>query len=480
MRPRRHQLRSLPGPDRRPPAAALLLTLALAACGTEPATPGADPTATAATPDPRPNLVLVLVDDLGPEGYGPYGGTLGPTPALDRLAAEGVRFTDAHTTPLCTPTRVRLMTGRSGPRAYTGFRTLAPSERTFAHQLQDAGYATWVAGKWQLAGRRGPVASGLSGSRPEEAGFERWCLWQVEELGSRYADPTLEVDGESVVLEGRYGPDVVVETALAWLAEPRDRPFLLYYPMILPHDPFEPTPRSLEARADEDPQVAARLAAETDEERAQRHFADMAAYVDHNVGRLLDGLDAAGIADDTLVVVTSDNGTSRLMPVVVDGVPMVGSKAQTHELGTKMPLLLRWPGVVAPGTTMDRPVDLMDLMPTLVEAGGAALPDDRVIDGLSLVPHLTTGAAWPREVLAMEYDPYPGVPGRVRHRFARGLGLKLYDDGRVFRTAEDPREFEALAEADLTEAERESLPRLRAALAALPPRPPAPAGSSER
>ena len=449
----------------------LSLALAAAACA-----PEAQEPAPAPSEDARPNIVLILADDLGPEGLGCYGGELTPSPALDRLAAGGLRFTDAHTTPLCTPTRVRLMTGRSGPRSYTGFRTLDPGERTFANLLQEAGYDTCAVGKWQLCGDRGPVTSDLAGTRPEEAGFDSWCLWQVEELGSRYADPTLEVDGERVVLEGRYGPDVVVDHALAFLTEEREAPFLLYYPMILPHDPFEPTPRSLEVWEDRNESLAEQLAGEDQAARDRRLFADMAGYVDHNVGRLLDGLDELGLADETLVLFATDNGASRQVAVPVDGRLRPGTKNATSEAGTRMPLLARWPGVIPAGGTMDGPVDLMDLMPTLVEAGGARLPDDRPVDGISLLPHLAHGAAWSREILTMDYTPYPENPARISKRWARGYGLKLYATGEVYRTTEDPLERRGLRKKELTEADEAALEKLRAALDLLPERTPVESG----
>ena len=464
------------------PHRSLACLLLVAACGGAP-TPGAPeaeprdqvalavPDSTPA-PAPRPNVVLILADDLGPEGLGCYGGELTPSPHLDRLAADGLRFTDAHTTPLCTPTRVRLMTGRSGPRSYTGFRTLDPSERTFAHLLRDAGYDTCVVGKWQLCGDRGPVASDLPGTRPEEAGFDSWCLWQVEELGSRYADPTLEIDGERLVLEGRYGPDVVVDHALAFLAEPREAPFLLYYPMILPHDPFEPTPRSAEARVEEEPELAATLAAEEPGARDRRRFADMAAYVDHNVGRLLDGLDAAGRTDDTLVLFATDNGSSRHVLVPRGGELAPGTKNSTTEHGTRMPLIARWPGQLEAGASFDGPVDLMDLMPTLVDLAGAALPEDRPIDGVSLAPVWLEGADWSREVLVFDYTPYPEKPDKVSRRWARGFGLKLYATGEVYRTDGDRSERRTVRESERTDADRAALERLREALEALPERAP--------
>ena len=156
-----------------------------------------------------PNVVLIFADDVGVEAFGCYGGTSYDTPNLDALAAGGMRFTHCYSQPLCTPSRVKLMTGKSNQRNYVSFSILDPGERTFAHMARDAGYATAVAGKWQLLGWEGYGEWAGRGSTPAQAGFDSWCLWQVEELGKRYWDPTLDVDGELMKkIEGVYGPDL--------------------------------------------------------------------------------------------------------------------------------------------------------------------------------------------------------------------------------------------------------------------------------
>ena len=184
----------------------------------------------------RPNIVLIMADDLGYECIGANGGESYATPVLDRMAAEGVRFEHCYAQPLCTPTRVKLMTGLSNVRNYVEFGTLEKSQTTFAHLLRDAGYATAIVGKWQL---------GRDASLPAHFGFDEHCLWQLLRRPSRYAHPGLEVNGKMVdYRSGEYGPDIVCDYACEFIERHKDGPFLLYYPMMLTHSPFVPTPDS--------------------------------------------------------------------------------------------------------------------------------------------------------------------------------------------------------------------------------------------
>jgi arylsulfatase A len=401
-----------------------------------------------------PNIILIMVDDLGTEGIGCYGGDLVPTPRIDRLAAEGARFTAAHTTPLCTPTRVRLMTGRGGLRNYVDFATLAPEEATFATQLQAAGYATGITGKWQLSGRS--ISMGTSqpnGSTPSGAGFDTWCLWQVGARGSRYFDPLLDIDGEKTKLKGEYGPDVFKDWAKTFMGSERDQPFFLYYPMALPHDPFDGTPASAPAPA-----------GETNAQRAQRHFQDMVAHIDKIVGELLDHAGDLGIADNTLVIFTTDNSHSGKVWLTTGGAPTFGSKEDPIEAGTHVPLIVRWPGQVAAQSEVHDLVDLMDLMPTVVEAGGGELPAGVTIDGVSLVPRLTLGQPLDRKALAFWYDPRPLGDESDPVRWARSATHKLYGDGRLVRITSGDSEVPAadIVQRALLEQALAELPKQRA------------------
>jgi arylsulfatase A len=191
--------------------------------------------AAASEPSRRPNVVLIMCDDVGYECVMANGGESYATPRLDALAASGMRFTQCHVQPLCTPTRLELMTGQSNVRNYVDFGVLPPGETTFGNLFMDAGYATGICGKWQLGG-----ATDL----PRRAGFAESFLWQHTRRPPRYANPGLEIDGVEKNFAGGYGPTLVNDFALDFVTRHREGPFFLYYPMILAHDPFQPTPDS--------------------------------------------------------------------------------------------------------------------------------------------------------------------------------------------------------------------------------------------
>lgn len=240
--------------------------------------------ATAAIADQpgRPNIILIMADDMGYECVGANGGTSYRTPPLDKLAANGMRFEHCHSQPLCTPSRVQLMTGIYNQRNYVCFGLLDPGATTFAHLLKQAGYATCVVGKWQLGG-------GFDG--PAHFGFDEYCLWQLTVRESRYPNPLIEQNGKVIQYSnGEYGPDIVCNYLCSCMERNKDRRFFAYYSLMLPHAPFVPTPDSPQY----DPKA-------TDEETGadKKHFADMVAYTDKQVGRVVDKLHEQGIAENT-------------------------------------------------------------------------------------------------------------------------------------------------------------------------------------
>ncbi|MES2507978.1 MAG: sulfatase-like hydrolase/transferase, partial [Verrucomicrobiota bacterium] len=222
----------------------------------------------------KPNIILIMADDFGYECLTANGGQSYQTPHLDRLAAEGLRFEHCHSQPLCTPTRVQLMTGRYNVRNYFNFGSLPTTETTFGQLLKKAGYATGICGKWQLGEDKG---------LPQHFGFDESYLWQHTRRPARYANPGLEHNGEPVdFTHGEYGPKLVNDFALDFITRHRQQPFFLYYPMILTHDPFQPTPDS----AEWDPKTTGENA-----KRDNKHFADMTAYMDKLIGELVAQLD---------------------------------------------------------------------------------------------------------------------------------------------------------------------------------------------
>lgn len=367
---------------------------------------------------PRPNVVLVMIDDFGYECVGADGGTSYQTPNMDRLAATGARGTNCHVQPLCTPTRAQLMTGKYNVRNYTRFGHLDPAEHTFAQLFRQAGYTTCIAGKWQL---------GRDMALPDHFGFDKYCLWQLDRRPPRYANPGLEIDGRHAdYSNGEYGPEIINRYALDFVAANKDRPFLLYYPMLLTHNPNQPTPDS----KDWDPRAKG-----ANVNRSPAHFADMVAYADKMIGRLVDALDKNGVRENTLLIVIGDNGTTRGIRSRMGETVMIGGKGSHTHLGTHVPLLASWPGVIPEGLVVEDLVDSTDFLPTICEAAGIEVPADWKIDGHSFLAQLRGQAGKPREWIYCWYARNGGA--KPQFEFAMNRRFKLYRDGRFFDLAAD-------------------------------------------
>lgn len=376
----------------------------------------------------KPNIVLVLADDLGYECLGCYGGTSYKTPNLDRLAARGVRFTHAYAQPLCTPTRLQLMTGLYNNRNWQAFGVMDPKTVTFGHRFQKLGYRTCIAGKWQFYSYNPPDFEPEwrgKGMVPQDAGFDEYCLWHsfhTEDKGSRYGDPTMFVNGKlKKNMKDQYGDDVFSGFIFDFMEKNREKPFFVYYPMALTHGPFNPTPRSKDW-------TTARL------KNDKKYFGDMVEYMDAVVGRLVDKIDALGIADNTLLVFYSDNGTDRSIVSKMGDREVKGGKGLPTDAGTKVPLIARWAGKSPQGRTCNDLVDSTDFLPTIFEAVGAKLPNE-TFDGHSFLPQVLGKPGKPREWTYCWHDPRPGH-GKEEYtklvRYARDRRWKLYDDGRFY------------------------------------------------
>jgi arylsulfatase A len=372
----------------------------------------------------KPNVILIMVDDFGYECITANGGESYQTPVLDGLAREGVRFEHCHTTPLCTPTRVQLMTGRYNVRNYISFGTLPKSETTFGQLLKKAGYATGICGKWQL---------GADPGAPQHFGFDESYLWQHTRRPARYANPGMEHnDKELDFSQGEYGPKLVNDFALDFITRHKGKPFFLYYPMILTHNPFQPTPDSPEW----DPTTQGEKAKQHD-----KHFADMTAYMDKMVGRLIHRLDELGVRENTLLLFTGDNGTHSKITSRFKGADYQGGKGTTTRHGTHVPLIASWPAQMKSGSVNGDLISTADFLPTLCEAAGVAVPD--TVDGVSFLPQLKGEAGSPREWLYCWYSPRQRTDLTVRE-FAFDLRYKLYRDGRFYDLTADPSENKAM------------------------------------
>ncbi len=375
----------------------------------------------------RPNIVVIMADDMGFECLSANGWTDYETPHLDRLAKGGVRFLHAHSQPICTPSRVQLMTGISNNRNYLRFGVLDPEATTFAHLLKRAGYATCVVGKWQLDG-------GLEA--PARFGFDEYCLWQVTRRPSRYPNPGLEVNGElKDYTGGEYGPDIVSDYLCDFIERKHDDgPFFAYYPMILPHWPFEPTPDS----PDWDPEAKG-----SDGQKNPHYFKDMVAYTDKIVGKIDAKLAALGIREDTLVLFTGDNGTATSVTTRFEGKPYPGGKGSTRDNGTHVPMVASWPGTAPAGFVSDALIELTDWLPTVCELGGAEVPESLRLRGTSFAPLLRGDRDFAGRSHLYCWYQRDGVRDKASQH-VRDRSYKLYADGRFYNVAADPKEEFAL------------------------------------
>lgn len=402
----------------------------------------------------RPNIVLIMADDMGYECVGANGGTSYETPILDELAATGLRFAHCHSQPICTPSRVQIMTGIYNHRNYIRFGLLDPQATTFAHVLKKAGYATCIAGKWQLQG-------GFDG--PHKFGFDEYCLWQLTRRPNRYPNPGLEINGKEVnYTDGEYGPDIVSDYLCDFIERHKQGPFFAYYPMILPHWPFEPTPDS----ADWDPTARRGDKAEKGSGNSKadiQYFADMVAYTDKMVGKIVAKLDELGIRKQTIVLFTCDNGTYTGVTSMMGDVKVPGGKGKTTDNGTHVPLIVTWPGRVPEGKVCRDLVDFSDFLPTLAELAGADLPENIRLDGRSFAPQLQGEEGNPRPWIYCWYERNGRRARASQH--VRNQQYKLYASGRFYDVAADPSEKRPLSPGDLSPEGRELHDHLAAVLA---------------
>ncbi|MCR9292655.1 MAG: sulfatase-like hydrolase/transferase [bacterium] len=365
----------------------------------------------------KPNVVLIMADDIGYECYGAYGSEFYSTPNVDKLAREGARFDHAYSAPLCTPSRVKIMTGRYGLRNYTEFYNMDLSQPTFAKMVKNNGYKTVIAGKWQLS------PENFQG--PFEAGFDEYMLWNFQDKAPRYRAPTLYKNGERVeVSEDDYGPELVSDFICDFIARNKDEPFVAYYPMIHVHSPFDPTPDS--------PDWNKNL-----RRRNIERFRDMVEHMDRMIGKVVSKLEETGLRDKTLIMITGDNGTGQaiISPLPQRGY-VYGGKGYPTDAGTHVAFVANWPSVIPAGTVVDSPIDFSDVLPTIADVTRSKVPENT--DGTSFLD-LMKGDESNARGWAFQSS---GSSKRGFHCWVRTKDWKLYSDGRLFNAGEDVMEEE--------------------------------------
>ena len=395
----------------------------------------------AAEPSPK-NIILIMADDLGYETIAANGGTSYQTPHLDRLAETGARFEHCYSQPLCTPSRVQIMTGKYNVRNYLKFGVLPRSEKTFAHLLKEAGYATCIAGKWQL---------GREVDAPQYFGFDQALLWQHTDNGrlmkdsvrhdKRFENPILQRNGVTeLYAKGEYAPDLMVDFICEFIEAKKEQPFLVYYPMILTHCPFTPTPDS----ADWNPES---LGSPTYKGNPE-YFGDMVTYMDKLVGRIASELEEQGLRENTLIIFTGDNGTDEPIVSQLNGRKVAGAKGKMTDAGTRVPLIVNLPGQLKP-VVSDVLVDFSDFLPTMCDYAGVEIAEAyQPLDGQSFLPQLLGQPSKAREWIYCWYNRTG--KSKSAEIFARNQQYKVYQNGDFFDVGNDVLEKKPLPDEALS------------------------------
>ncbi len=407
----------------------------------------------------RPNFVFFLIDDLGRQDLGCYGSTFYETPNIDRLAAEGMRFTNAYAAcPVCSPTRASIMTGKyparlgitdwiGAPQKPTAYREYLPLEEvTIAEALKEAGYVTGYVGKWHLA------TSGAADRRqyyPDRQGFDINIGGDNSGQPPTYFYPyargkraleTMPPSGK----EGEYLTDRLTDEALKFIEASKEQPFLLYLAHYAVHTPLESKKdlaQKYEAKAKSVPPPSGPHAQPVYGPYQTRLVQDHAVYagmvqsVDESVGRVLGRLAELGLEQNTIVIFMSDNGGLSTVPREgpTCNLPLRAGKGWLYEGGIREPMIIKWPGVAKAGSICDAPVTSADFYPTMLEMAGLPLRPDQHVDGVSLAGLLRGTGTLERKAIYWHYPHYHGSGNRPSGAIRAGEYklIEWYEDGKV-------------------------------------------------
>lgn len=324
------------------------------------------------TEESRPNIIIIMVDDLGKEWISHYGAEGISTPNIDALAKSGVSFNNVYSMPQCTPTRVTLLTGqypfrhgwvnhwdvpRWGGKAHFD-ETMNPS---IGIEMKKAGYTTCIAGKWQIDDFR------VEPDALTKNGFDEFCMWTgyeagIKESAKRYQDPYIYTKEGSKTYNREFGPDIFKDFVIDFISNNKEKPMFIYYPMVLTHTPFVNTPLD---------------SASTN---LGKHKA-MVKYTDIVTGEIIQALENAGIRENTVVIWTTDNGTTGAITGRRNGVKVRGGKAKTTESGINEPFIVSWPGKIDSNRISDALIDFSDIFPTSLDLAGVEPKKEWLVGG---------------------------------------------------------------------------------------------------
>ena len=370
----------------------------------------------------RPNVVVIVADDLGWADVGYHGGNI-DTPSLDRLAEQGVQLNRFYTTPICSPTRAALMTGRDPMRLGVAYGVIMPwdnigvnpAEHFMPESFGAAGYQTAMVGKWHLGHAQMTY-------HPNERGFEHFYGHLHTEVG--FYPPFANVGGKDFQVNGVTADDEGYETYLLadevsrYIRE-RDtqKPFFIYMPFIAPHTPLDAPAELQEKYKDIDTDLPPARSNQTDSTRriskmlmresARPMYAAVVDGMDQAIGQVLNTLDEEGLSDNTIVLFFSDNGGAAYSYGGADNAPLRGGKGETFEGGIRVVSLMRWPEKLQGGQIFDQVMTVMDVFPTLADAAGVDPLNTFEFDGSSLWPSISEGTTHTREDMIMFASEIP-------------------------------------------------------------------------
>ena len=387
------------------------------------------------------NIIFIMADDLGYQELGCYGQQRIETPHIDRLAAEGMRFTQYYTgSAVCAPARCNLMTGKHGGHAYVrnnheiggwdSFRGQLPLPAdtvTIAGLLKQQGYVTGAFGKWGLGG------VGSTGD-PLNQGFDRFCGYNCQRHAHNLYPKYLISDREKVTLKGntrgltgkRYAPQAIADEMLKFIRENRDKPFFVYYPTVLCHLALQVPEEDLNQYKGKWPETPYKGKSYLPHPTPKACYAAMISFMDRQVGRIMRLLKRLNLDDNTVVFFTSDNGTTYLKDQVdyefFNSVgPLRGLKGSLYEGGIRMPMIVRWPGKTKAGSVSDHVSAHYDVLATLAEIAGVKPPSDT--DGISFVPTLLSQPDQQKKHDYLFWD-FAGYGGQLAVRVGKWKGIK--------------------------------------------------------
>jgi arylsulfatase A-like enzyme len=411
----------------------------------------------------KTNVVLILIDDLSHYGVTAYGANrlhsydgmftnkeFG-TPNIDNLAKQGLRVDHAFAYPICENTRIALMSGKNNDRNYLQPKSQHRSDITFGDAFKKAGYSTGLFGKWKQTRGDKEVAGK---DYISEFGWDDYAAFDVVTEGQRFINPDLLINGEEKNYNNRtdldpatgrrwYGPDIVNRHALNFIDENKDKPFFLYYPMILVHDDHKPTPDTKPNAIFDNFSEKADYNNKRGDDR--RYFPDMIEYMDKLIGNVVAKLDDAGVRENTLIVVMGDNGTKETFGhVMADGSIYPGRKGGNADNGLHVPLIINYPNVVPSSNdgsyrSYKGLVNLTDIYPTIAQAAGITMPNADQVDGISFWEQAKGASGEPRETIHTWYignNKYNDKDVVLRYAFNKDFKRyapdKDFPDGRFF------------------------------------------------